>query len=245
MSSRNVGSILACLVAICISASSGFAQTELSADFTSGEKQGQLQVLFENAEFAKEGEHYHLAIRPGGWIQATFDTSRRQGEVLIELVARTQGATRYAITLNDETIYDEVAFEFSVYTSTGHDLSRKVVKGKNVVRITVIDAAGADLWLRELRVSSGYRGLNPWIVFAGLTLLSIAICRYVFFAALWRNGRGLDAIWSTRIALIGMVACVFLAYLYVFGASHGLMILVAAGVGAALLLAALLAFTRA
>jgi len=219
------------------------AQSELSASFVTGKATGNLQVAYEKAEIEKEGKQFHLAIRPGGWLQVTFDTTGRRGEVMLELVARTRQPAVYAIEINDETIQSQVEFNFDVYTSTGYDLSRKIIRGKNVATIRVSKDAGGDLWLQEVTVSIGEGGWNPWIVLAFVSVLWIFLSRYIFFPLFWMNGRGMDPIWAMRLTLILIVLGVFGAYMYLF-ASQGFAAIVIAVALAVFTLLVLLGFTR-
>jgi len=235
------------LAAACIlfaATSACWAQQEITTSFVTGKPVGPLQIARENADFEKEGKQFHLSIHPGGCIKFIFDTTGRRGEVFLEFVGRTQKPVLYELELNDETIERDVNFHFDVYTSIGHDLSRKIIKGKNVAVLHVLDTSQGSLWLQKVTVTVGEGGWNPWVALAFWSLLSVVLGRYVLFPLFWRNGRGMDPIWATRISLVIIILGIFVAYLYFFGGSFGLIISAAVGAGGLAVLMLLLTFTR-
>jgi len=244
---NGLGRSVMLLLGLAMIATTACGQEELVTSFITGKPKGNLALRdMKDAEFEKEGEQYHLAVRPGGSIQVTFDTRGHWGDVVLEMLARTTGPVVYAISVNDEDVQNQVEFSFDVYTSTGHNISRKIISGKNTAKLTLLPMSKGDLWLREVRLDVGTRRpLPPWGLLLILLFLIYVAGRWVVFRLLWMGGRGIDAVWATRISIIFMAVGAFLSYLYAYGPLAGTAITVGVGGGILIVMLIILAFTRA
>lgn len=235
-----------------------FAQDEtvegrkLKLDYSSGTAIGNLTEFRDMATIDKSGDTmHHLRIGEKGKskVRLKFTLGRRPSKLVFTIYGRSEatqgvpGTAVYSIHVNDKQVEERVQFRMGTYTSIGHDIAQNCDAGENTVEVRLHELSTAALWVREFRIEGEEQ--PPYPLLAGLTVMLLLMCRYVWFELMWLRGRGMDAIMATRLSMILSCLLWLLGYVYLFRQLHPTHVVFGVGVVMLIVLVGMLTRTAA